>query len=126
MDRELYEAKAQIIKAMAHPSRLIMLDALAAGEKCVCDLQEIVGSDMSTVSRHLGLMKAAGLLADRREGNQVFYRLRVPCVLGFFGCVEAVLREDVASQTRLVSSLGTASEAERTTEAPAAAGACCS
>lgn len=76
---------------MAHPSRLAMLEALVDGERCVCELRDIVGADISTVSKHLSVMKAAGLVADRKEGLKVHYRLRVPCVLDFMGCVEAVL-----------------------------------
>lgn len=103
MDREVYKQKAIIIKAMAHPSRLMMIDALAEEEKCVCDLQKLVGADLSTVSKHLSLMKSAGIVADRKEGLKVYYRLRVPCVLRFFDCVEAVLRansEDTARAMR--------------------------
>jgi DNA-binding transcriptional ArsR family regulator len=87
-----YEEKARIIKAMAHPSRLVMIDALSEGERCVCELQRLVGSDMSTVSKHLSVMKSAGLVEDRKQGLQVFYRLRVPCILRFFECIEAVER----------------------------------
>lgn len=88
---EVYKHKAQIIKAMGHPSRLMMIDALAEGEKCVADLQQIVGSDMSTVSKHLSVLRNAGLVDDRKQGLQVFYSLRVPCIINFFGCVEAVM-----------------------------------
>ncbi len=70
-----------------------MLHALADGEKCVCDLREIVGADVSTVSKHLLVMKRAGLVADRKDGLWVHYRLRVPCILDFMTCVEAVLDE---------------------------------
>lgn len=89
-----YERRARIIKAMAHPSRLMMLDALADGELCVCELQRLVGADVSTVSKHLALMKSAGLVKMRKQGLQVYYSLRVPCVTGFFGCVEAVIAAD--------------------------------
>jgi len=58
----------------------------------VCELQKLVGADISTVSKHLALMKEAGLVSARRQGLQVFYRLRVPCILKFFNCVEAVVR----------------------------------
>ncbi len=92
-----YRLRASVIKAMAHPSRLQMLEALEAGELCVCELQRIVGSDISTVSKHLSVMKAAGLVEDEKRGLQVFYRLRVPCVLGFLECVEAVLESRTAS-----------------------------
>jgi ArsR family transcriptional regulator len=114
MDRDLYEARAQILKAMAHPSRLMILDALTSGEKRVCDLQAVVGADMSTVSRHLAVMKSAGLLEDRREGNWIYYRLRVPCVMSFFGCVEAVLRRDLEEYRRILAGLGQTEPKEAT------------
>jgi DNA-binding transcriptional ArsR family regulator len=94
MPHDLYKQKALVLKAMAHPSRLAMLEALADGEKCVCVLQKIVGADMSTVSKHLSVMKAAGLVEDRKEGLWVHYRLRCPCVLQFMDCIEAVLAGD--------------------------------
>lgn len=87
--------RTRVLKAMAHPSRLLMLETLAKeGERCVCDLQRLVGSDLSTVSKHLSLMRAAGLVIDRRQGLQVFYRLTVPCVMNFFDCVDAVRKSD--------------------------------
>ena len=98
MDHERYQLKAQILKALAHPSRLIMVDALSDGEKCVCELQEIVGADMSTVSKHLSVMRNAGLVQSRKVGLQVFYRLKVPCILQFFGCVEAVMASRYAPE----------------------------
>jgi DNA-binding transcriptional ArsR family regulator len=87
------EARAKIIKALAHPTRLFMVDELSRGERCVCDLTEMVGADVSTVSKHLSVLKGAGIVRDDKRGAQVFYRLRVPCILNFFGCVEAVLAE---------------------------------
>ena len=87
------EGRARVMKALAHPSRLFIVDELSRGERCVCDLTEMIGVDVSTVSKHLAVLKAAGLVLDDRRGVQVFYRLRVPCVLNFFGCVEAVLEE---------------------------------
>ena len=91
--QEVYKRKAQIIKALGHPSRLMMIDALAEGEKCVCELQQLVGADMSTVSKHLSVLRNAGLVDDRKQGLQVFYSLRVPCIINFFGCVEAVMEQ---------------------------------
>jgi len=101
VDQNTYQQKAIIVKAMAHPSRLMMIDALAEGEKCVCELQRLVGADMSTVSKHLSVMKNAGIVTDRKEGLQVFYRLRVPCILRFFDCVEAVLRSNAVEADRI-------------------------
>lgn len=87
-----YNAKARIIKALAHPTRLFIVDELSRGERCVCELKDMIGVEMPTVSRHLGVLKSAGILEDEKRGLQVFYKLRVPCVLNFFKCVEAVQR----------------------------------
>ena len=90
--KALFEARARIIKAMAHPTRLFIVDELSKGERCVYELQEMIGSDMSTISKHLSVLRTAGIIADDKRGNQVFYTLRVPCVMNFFGCVESVLK----------------------------------
>ena len=102
MNRRAYEERAKIIKALAHPSRLMMVDALVDGEKCVCELTELVGSDISTVSKHLALMKEAGIVEDRKVGQQVFYSLRCPCIVSFFGCVEAVMKSNAQEKMELV------------------------
>jgi ArsR family transcriptional regulator len=85
-----YKAKAKIIKALAHPSRLFIIDELSRGQRCVAELTKMIGVEMPTVSRHLSQLKEAGIVEDEKRGAQVFYRLRVPCVLKFFECVEAV------------------------------------
>ena len=86
-----YEARAKIMKAMAHPSRLMMVDALSHGEQCVCELTALVGHDMSTVSKHLKVLKDAGIVEGEKRGKQAYYRLKVPCVLNFFHCMESVV-----------------------------------
>jgi DNA-binding transcriptional ArsR family regulator len=91
-NKKLYEARARVIKAMAHPTRLFIVEELSGGERCVCDLTEMVGADVSTVSKHLSLLKNAGIVEDDKRGTQVFYSLKVPCVLNFFTCVESVLK----------------------------------
>ncbi len=90
--KALFTARAGIIKAMAHPTRLFMVDELGRGEQTVGQLQEMVQADMSTVSKHLTVLKTAGIIQDEKRGNQVFYSLRCPCVLDFFSCVESVLQ----------------------------------
>ncbi len=89
--RQKYEVRAGIIKAMAHATRLYIIDELSKGERCVCELRDIIGNDMSTVSKHLSVLKNAGIVESDKRGLQVFYSLKVPCVLNFFGCVEDVL-----------------------------------
>lgn len=99
-----YEARAAIIKAMAHPTRLFIVDELAkSGERCVCELTEMVGADMSTVSKHLAQLKAAGIVEDDKRGSQVYYRLRVKCILNFFACVESVMQCNANAQQQLLT-----------------------
>ena len=98
-----YEARARIIKALAHPTRLFIVDELSrTGERCVCDLTEMIGADMSTVSKHLAILKGVGIVQDDKRGSQVYYKLGVPCVLNFFECVESVLRSNAEQQQQLV------------------------
>lgn len=95
--RARYEARAKILKAMAHPSRLLIIDELAGGERCVCELTEMIGADMSTVSKHLSVLKSAGLVSDEKRGLQVFYTLRVPCATRLFSCIEGVVKSNAAA-----------------------------
>jgi ArsR family transcriptional regulator len=85
-----FKAQAQMFKALAHPGRLLMVDELSRGERCVCELAALVGSEMPTVSRHLAQLKHAGIVDDEKRGAQVFYRLVTPCVMNFFQCVASV------------------------------------
>ncbi|NOZ20808.1 MAG: winged helix-turn-helix transcriptional regulator [Planctomycetes bacterium] len=108
MDRQqarLYEMKAQVIKALAHPIRLAIVDYLKDGEQCVCDIAEHVGSERSNVSRHLSVMVKAGVLQHRKDGLMMFYSLRTPCVVNFFRCVEGVLREQIKSDAALLKDM---------------------
>jgi len=83
--------QARVLKAMAHPSRLCIVEELAKQERCVCELTAMIGADMSTVSKHLTVLKQAGIVADEKRGAMVFYRLRVPCLGKLFESVESVL-----------------------------------
>jgi len=82
----------------------MILDALQRGERCVCELTRIVGADQSTVSKHLAILKQAGLVADRRAGAMIYYRPRVACLEGFWNCVESVLKENLKDQTAALGS----------------------
>jgi len=96
------EARAGILKALAHPTRLFLVEALSDRPHCVNDLTDMVGADTSTVSKHLSVLKNAGLILDTKQGKQVFYSLRIPCALNFLDCVEAVLKEQVKDRLAVV------------------------
>ncbi len=100
--RQVYEARARVAKALAHPTRLLLLDALSEKETCVNEMTGLVGADQSTVSKHLAILKEAGLIAARREGSMTYYRVTCSCLDGFFRCIETVLRENLKAQRAVI------------------------
>ena len=85
-----YRSGADVFKALGHSSRLLIVDVLAGGERCVSDLTRMVGSDPSTVSNHLAVLRNVGLVVDEKRGQQVFYRLGTPCATKIFHCIEEI------------------------------------
>lgn len=102
-EKDLLTAKAKVLKALAHPTRLWIAEQLADGERCVCEFVNEIDADFSTVSKHLALLKQAGIVDDDKRGKKVFYRLKVPCLLNFIKCVETVIEEQAKTQASLVS-----------------------
>lgn len=98
------EAQARVIKALAHPTRLFLVEELCKEERCVCNLAEMVGSDVSTVSKHLALLRQAGIVQDEKRGKQVFYRLRQGCALDFTSCASAILEETSRRHLKAIAS----------------------
>ena len=82
--------RALIVKAMAHPTRLLIMEALMKDEHCVNDLTEMAGCDITTLSKHLAVMKRARLLACEKRGLNVFYRIACPCFPEFFRCIDLI------------------------------------
>jgi len=101
----LFEKQAEVTKAIAHPLRIAIVDFLKDGEQCVCDIAEYVGSERSNVSRHLSVMVSAGVLAYRKQGLKVIYKLKTPCVLDFLSCVTNVLKQQLKESEKLLSAL---------------------
>lgn len=91
-----YESQAGVFKALAHPARLFIVHQIADEEKCVCEIVKTLDLDTSTVSKHLAVLRNAGIVKDEKRGNMVFYRIRMDCVLDLFACVNKALE----SQTR--------------------------
>lgn len=100
--KALIEAKANVLKALGHPTRLWMSEQLADGEKCVCELAESIDADFSTISKHLLVLKQAGVVEDEKRGKKVYYKLKVPCILKFMPCVEAVIKAKAEDQVSLL------------------------
>ncbi len=98
----LFGARARIMKALAHPTRLFIVDELSRGERCVRELTKMIGADVSTVSKHLSVLRSAGIVADERRGTQIFYSLKCPCVTRFISCTETVLKSEARRHLQLV------------------------
>jgi ArsR family transcriptional regulator len=97
-----YEARTTIFKAIAHPARLLIIDALSKQKHCVCELTEMVGADTSTVSKHLAILKNAGIVEIEKKSQMVYYSLCMPCILNFMSCVDKALQERAKAQLALV------------------------
>lgn len=93
-----YELRAKIMKALGHPTRLFIVDELGREPRFVHELTEMIGANISTVSKHLNLLKEAGIVDYEKLGTQVRYRLAAPCVLGFFSCLESMVKAGLARQ----------------------------
>ncbi len=90
MNDRLVQSKTEIIKALAHPTRLAIVEALERGERCVCELVQMIDAERTSVSKHLAILRNAGIISCEKRGLSIYYRLEVPCILRFLYCIEAV------------------------------------
>jgi DNA-binding transcriptional ArsR family regulator len=103
IDKEKLRMKADVFKAMGSPVRLGIIELLEPGEKCVCEIVDHVGTDMSNVSKHLTVLKRNGIVTDRRDGLKVYYRLAMPCAVDFARCIENVLLNNLEDQQSIIA-----------------------
>jgi ArsR family transcriptional regulator len=92
------EIRAKIIKGMSHPVRLMVIDCLKKKERSFSELFDLFKLDKSTVSKHLLVLKEAGIVSSKKDGMDMIYKLEVPCVTDFFGCVTAVIENNIKKQ----------------------------
>lgn len=91
LEKKKYEELARISKALAHATRLYIIHRLEEQEYYVKELTELIGVDISTVSKHLSILKNAGIIIDEKRGNCVYYKLQCQCVLSMFSCLTNVI-----------------------------------
>jgi DNA-binding transcriptional ArsR family regulator len=101
-DSDKYALHAKVLKALAHPTRLFIVDVLGKKEHCVCELTEMIGADTSTVSKHLSLLKDAGIVGIEKRGTNVYYTLKIPCALNFLRCSRDVLEASLQEQMDVI------------------------
>jgi len=102
MTIEQAKIKSDILKALAHPIRIILVDSLKKQDMCVCDLNALVSVDQSSVSRHLAQLKRAGIVSERREGMRVIHHLETPCIIDAIGCAENVLTSRHSNEKKIM------------------------
>lgn len=99
------QAVSAVFKALGHPSRVFIAETLRDGERCVCELSELIGADMSTVSRHLSVLRRAGIVTDRKVGTTVYYSLACGCLGQMLSGVENILRMQAEEQDSVLQSM---------------------
>ena len=105
IDRTRSAARASVFKAMGHPSRIYILELLSKAPRCVHDLAAAVGADMSTVSRHLAVLKNAGIVKDSKEGTTVTYSLACSCLGDMLSSAENIIRLNAERHSESLASL---------------------
>jgi len=100
MNYQQAKTRADILKALAHPVRVLIVSTLTEGVRCVCELNKLVAIDQSGLSRHLALLKKAGIVSERRDGMRVFHHLETPCILKAFECAVEVVRTDAKRRSK--------------------------
>ncbi|WP_137227110.1 helix-turn-helix transcriptional regulator [Shewanella sp. MEBiC00475] len=94
--------KANIFKALGHPTRLWIVEQLAVEEKCVCEFVDAFDVDFSTISKHLSVLRNAGIVDIDKRGKQIFYHLTMPCLLSSIGCIDTLLDKQIQAQITLI------------------------
>lgn len=102
-NKQLYQIHADICRTLTHPIRLEIIDRLREGEKSVTQLVAELDAPQGTVSRHLGVMRAKGVVLPRREGTNIYYRLGNPHVLTAYDAMHQFVMEYLAAQSGLLT-----------------------
>lgn len=99
-DHAIY--RAEILKALAQPTRLKIIDFLRHDERCVCEIFPAIGEEQSNTSRHLNLMQASGILSRRKDGLKIYYGIKHPEVLEIVALTERILAQEITGRQRLL------------------------
>lgn len=102
-EMHFYRKRTETLKALANPYRIWMVEKLAEGELCVCEFNKALDLDYSTISRHLSVLRHAGIIDYRKSGKQVYYSLRTPCILGFLNCFDEIIKMNIKMETEYLS-----------------------
>ena len=105
MQQRTLGLKADILKAMAQPTRLRILELLRDGEKCICEIIPAINGEQSNISRHISLMQKCRLVSTRKDGVKVMVKIRDPRIFEILDRISLVLKTQIQEQNRLARSL---------------------
>ncbi len=105
MEERVLELKAEILKVLAQPTRLKILELLRDGEKCICEIVPALNGEQSNISRHISLMQKSNLVTTRKDGVRVMVKVKDPKIFGILDQVSAILKTHVTEQNKLIKSI---------------------
>lgn len=103
--KELIEFRAEILKALAQPTRLKIMDFLRDGERCVCEIFPAIDEEQSNTSRHLNMMLAAGVLSRRKDGLKIYYAIKHPEILQVMDLVTGIVKQEIHGRHSLLKAV---------------------
>ena len=105
MEEKALQLKAEVLKALAQPTRLKILECLRDGERCICEIVPEINGEQSNISRHISVMQKSHLIATRKDGVKVMVKVRDPRIFEILDTVGLLLKSQMQEQSRLIRSL---------------------
>jgi ArsR family transcriptional regulator len=105
MNERILELKAEVLKTLAQPTRLKILELLRNGEKCICEIVPALNGEQSNISRHISLMQKSHLVNTRKDGVKVMVKVRDPKIFEILDRVGSILKNQMKEQEMLFSKM---------------------
>lgn len=100
---DINQLRAELLKGLAQPTRLKIIELLRDGEKCVCEIFPAINEEQSNTSRHLNMMQTSGILSRRKDGLKIYYAIKHPQVLEVITLVTALIQQETEGRHRLLA-----------------------
>jgi DNA-binding transcriptional ArsR family regulator len=102
MEERILELKAEVLKALAQPTRLKILELLRKGERCICEIVPAINGEQSNISRHISLMQKSHLVTTRKDGVKVMVKVRDPKIFEILDSVSLLLKKQIQETGKLI------------------------
>jgi len=105
MEDRTIALKAEILKALAQPTRLKILECLRGGERCICEIVPAINGEQSNISRHISLMQKSRLISSRKDGVKVMVKIQDPQIFALLDRVNKILKRQMLEQKKIMAKL---------------------